>query len=63
MTNRTQRDEPDPELSDIDALWRAERARRRSGGRVRHGSTVLIVLAVAVLLVLAFAAVWIGTRP
>jgi hypothetical protein len=63
MTNRPESNDPDPELSDVDALRRAERERKRSSARVRHGSTALIVFAVAVLLILALASVWIVTQP
>ena len=63
MTNRPESNDADPELSDIDALRRAERERKRSSGRVRHGTTALIVFAVAVLLILALASVWIVTQP
>ena len=63
MTNRPESNDPDPELGDIDALRRAERQRKRSSARVRHGSTALIAIAVTVLLVLALAAVWIVTQP
>ena len=53
----------DPELADIDALRRVERARRRSSRRVRHGSAALILGALLVLLALGAAALWVVARP
>lgn len=50
---------PDPELSDIEDLRRAEHERKQSSGRVRHGSITLIIVAVLVLLALALGAVWV----
>lgn len=55
-------DDVDPELTDIDALRRAEIERRQSSKRVRHGSTALIVVGVLVLVALALGVVWIMTR-
>lgn len=53
----------DPELADINALRRAERARHLSSRRVRHGSTALILGAVLVLVVLGASALWVIARP
>ena len=59
MSATPSNDEPDPELSDIEDLRRAERERKQSSGRVRHGSSTLIIVAVLVLLALALGAVWV----